>query len=184
MIDFKFFTLQDLLHNQGYIDSHDYIFKNFPMIESELSEEYADEGVVIIMVEDGDVLGSAVLTRLVDWLESGYISCFWINPGVRGRGYSKILLSKILELENPFPVKETRIYTDLWNFKMIKCIESVGFKEFHRTNYEYDQKEIQGIPASLCQIVYYSIEHNNTNKEKIRFDDCREVEKLNFLKYV
>jgi N-acetylglutamate synthase-like GNAT family acetyltransferase len=104
------------------------------------------EGVVYILLVEGEVAGMAALTKLSD--DTGELHRMWINPDCRGSGYSRPLLNKVLEAGRGIGCSTFKLSTPKFAHAAQHLYRSAGFKETG----EYQESEV---PPFLRQFWTY-----------------------------
>ena len=144
MSNFKFlYFKEDICCNQEYDQIFDIAFKDDPGIEMDIPEAPTFDGFLMVMVGyDNMVVGCANLSRLYSDPTTAIIHSFFIQKGMQGRGYSKIMMEELLKNKipkklmviEPTYINKVRIDSDIWNKRMTKVILDNVFKEFYRSN--------------------------------------------------
>lgn len=94
------------------------------------------DGIVFLLVVDGDVAGMGALRKLRDVI--GEIKRMYIRPTYRGRGYGKQLLNKLLESGRKFGCTSFWLETGKFMAVAQHIYRSAGFQEME----EYAETEV------------------------------------------
>jgi ribosomal protein S18 acetylase RimI-like enzyme len=85
------------------------------------------DGVIYLLVDDGDVAGMGAIRKLSD--EVGEIKRMYIRPLYRGRGYGKQMLDKLLEVGREFGCSSFLLETSKFMTVAQHIYKSAGFIE-------------------------------------------------------
>ena len=93
------------------------------------------EGIIYLLVVDGDIAGMGALRKLSD--EIGEIKRMYIRPLYRGTGYGKQMLNKLLEVGREFGCSSFMLETSKFMDVAQHIYKSAGFVERE----EYSESE-------------------------------------------
>lgn len=144
MYNFKFlYFKEDICYSQEYGKIFDIAFTDDPGIKMYIPEKSTFDGFLMMMIGYNNmVAGCANFSRLYSDPTTAIIHSFFIQKGMQGRGYSKIMMEELLKNKipkklmkiEPSYINKVRIDSDVWNKHMTKVILDNGFKEFYHSN--------------------------------------------------
>ena len=131
-LNVEFITwIADQFRENYQVDSVSSIGQTIPEYVEEHLEDLTSlkppDGVIYLLVDDGDVAGMGAIRKLSD--EVGEIKRMYIRPLYRGRGYGKQMLDKLLEVGREFGCSSFLLETSKFMTVAQHIYKSAGFVE-------------------------------------------------------
>jgi ribosomal protein S18 acetylase RimI-like enzyme len=131
-LNVEFITwIADQLRENYQLDSVSKIGKTIPEYVDAHLEDLTSlkppDGVIYLLVDDGDVAGMGAIRKLSD--EVGEIKRMYIRPLYRGRGYGKQMLNKLLEVGRKLGCSSFLLETSKFMTVAQHIYKSAGFIE-------------------------------------------------------
>ncbi len=101
---------------------------DYPLTQAQLAQHYAKAGAYPYLFHlDDEVVGFAELQRAGD--ASFRICRVWIDPAARGKGYSKKMLSELIELaRSELGARQLSLRVYAHNQAELRCYQGLGFR--------------------------------------------------------
>ena len=105
-------------------------------------------GVYYFLQDSGNIIGMGALRKLSP--DVGEIKRMYVKPDYQGKGYGKLLLSKLLKKGKEFGYSSLRLDTGPFMKAAQKLYFSVGFEEIERYP-EAESPDIEGMPWTFLE---------------------------------